>query len=140
MASKKNVLWILAQIFGPSIIVVLFFTFLSINSQISLSQSDIPNEIGYYESVDGYNVESNYPWQDFRSLEGTFIQVSRQGLRRESLKVLNTVGVCTMFVDNGRGVMWLTGFLNVRIEEPTMFVFYWKTQPDEPSILPGRSL
>ena len=140
MASKKVILKTLAQLFGPSIIVFLFFTFLSINSQISLSQSDIPTEIGYYEGVDGYYMESEYPWQDFMSLEGTFIQVSHQGLRRESLKVLNTVGVCTMFVDKGGGVMWLTGFSNVRMGEPTMFVFFWKTQPDESSILPRRSL
>jgi hypothetical protein len=139
MASKKTILKIFAQLFGPSIIGVLFFTFLAINSRISISQSDIPNELGYYESVEGYYIESEYPWQDFTSLEGTFIRVSRQGLRKESLKVLNIVGVCPMFIDKGRGVMWITGFSSIQIDDPTMFVFYWKTQPVESSILPGRS-
>jgi hypothetical protein len=92
---------------------------------IGLAKSDIPNEITFYESVSGVQLESSFLWSDFKELNGYFLRVSRQGLRKESLKVLNTLGICRVFVDPNRGVMWITGFVRIRVDEPMMFVYYW---------------
>lgn len=113
------------KLFSPSIITLLLLGGVSVNSRIGSAQSDIPNEIDYYESISGIYLDSTFPWSEFKDLDGYFLRVSRQGLRQESFEVLKTLGVCRMFVDKSRGVMWITGFVSVQMDEPKMFVYYW---------------
>lgn len=134
--SRRTAILVAAQIFGPSIIGVLLLTAISVNSRIAISQNGLTNELVYYANVDGYNIESNHPWSSFRDLDGIFLRVSRQGLRQESEKVRNTLGVSWIFVDEGFGVMWTTGFASVKTEVPTMIVYYWTSSPSDSPTAP----
>ncbi len=129
--SRRTAILVAAQIFGPSIIGVLLLTAISVDARIAISQRGLTNELVYYANADGYSIQSNHPWSSFRDLDGIFLQVSRQGLRDESEKVLNTVGITWIFVDEGSGVMWTTGFARIKTEVPTMIVYYWTTSPSD---------
>lgn len=137
MEVKGIALKLLIKVSSPSIVTLLFLFAISANSRLGLAQSDIPNEIIYYESVSGVNLESSFPWSDFKELDGYFLRVSRQGLRKESLKVLNTLGMCRVFVDTNRGVMWITGYVRIKINEPMMFVYYWLDPSGGSSVISG---
>jgi hypothetical protein len=140
METKWTVLKLSMKVFSPSIVTLVFLIAISTNSMIGLAKSDIPNEITFYENVSGMQLESSFPWPDFKELDGYFLRVSRQGLRKESFKVLNTLGICRIFVDTNRGVMWITGFMRIRIDEPTMFVYYWVDPSGGSEITIGENL
>ena len=123
--AKRVVLKTSIKLLSPSIITILLLWVISVNSRIVIAQSDLPNEIDYYESLSGVYLDSTFPWSQFKDLDGYFLRVSRQGLRQESLKVLNAIGVSRVFVDTSRGVIWITGITRVQTTEPRMFVFYW---------------
>ncbi len=125
MATKRGVLETSIKLLGPSIITILLLWVISVNSRIEIAQSDLPKEITYYDSLSGVYLESTFPWSQFKNLDGYFLRVSRQGLRQESLKVLNVIGVSRVFVDTSRGVIWITGINRVQTTEPRMFVYYW---------------
>ena len=108
---------------------------ISVNARIAISQGGLTNELVYHANADGYSIQFNHPGASFRDLNGIFLQVSRQGLRDESEKVLNIVGITWIFVDEGSGVMWTTGFARIRTEVPTMIVYYWTSSPgDVPTV------
>ena len=125
METKWTVFKLSIQVFSPSFVTLVFLIAISTNSMIGLAKADIPNEITFYEGVSGVQLESSFLWSDFKELDGYFLRVSRQGLRKESFKVLNTLGICRVFVDTNRGVMWITGFVRIKMNEPMMFVYYW---------------
>lgn len=60
MATKRGVLEISIKLLGPSIITILLFWVISVNSRIGIAQSDLPNEIDYYESLSGVYLESPF--------------------------------------------------------------------------------
>lgn len=124
MATKRVVLKTSIKLLSPSIITILLLWVISVNSRIIIAQSDIPNEIDY-ESLNGVYLDSTFPWSQFKDLDGYFLRVSRQGLRQESLRVLNAIGVSRVFVNTSRGVIWITGITRVQTTEPKMFVYFW---------------
>ena len=103
--AKRVVLKTSMKLLSPSIIALLVLKIISVNSMVARAQSDIPHEIDYYENLSGVSIESTFPWSQFKNLDGYFLRVSRQGLRQESLKVLNAIGVSRVFVDPSRGVI-----------------------------------
>jgi hypothetical protein len=125
MATKRVDLKTSMKLLSPSIIAILVLKIISVNSMVAIAQSDIPHEIDYYENLSGVYIESTFPWSQFQNLDGYFLRVSRQGLRQESLKVLNAIGVSRVFVDTSRGVIWITGIASVHTTEARMFVYYW---------------
>jgi hypothetical protein len=125
MATKRVVFWITVKLLSPSFITITLLMAISVNSRIVIAQSDFPNEIDYYEGISGVSLESAFPWPEFKNLDGYYLRVSRQGLRRQSIKVLDTLGVCRIFVDTRRGVIWMSGFTNVQMDEPRLFIYYW---------------
>ena len=125
MVSKRAVIETSIKLLGPSIVTLLVLWVLSINSIVGIAQSDIPHEIDYYESLSGVYMDSSHQWTQFKNLDGYFLRVSRQGLRKESLRVLDAIGVSRVFVDTSRGVIWITGMTRVHTTEPIMFVYYW---------------
>ncbi len=140
METKWTVLKLSIQVISPSIVTLVFLIAISTNSMIVLAKSDISNEISFYETVNGMQLESSFLWSDFKELDGYFLRVSRQGLRKESFKVLNTLGICRIFVDANRGVMWITGFVRIRMDEPMMFVYYWVDPSGGSQISIGENL
>jgi hypothetical protein len=70
-------------------------------------------------------MDSTHQWTQFKNLNGYFLRVSRQGLRKESFRVLEAIGVSRAFIDPSRGVIWITGMTRVHTTEPIMFVYYW---------------
>ena len=113
------------KLLSPSIIVLILLWVIAVNSRVGIARSGVPNEVDYYEGISGVHLESKFPWPDFKNLDGFFLRVSRQGLRQESLKVLDALGACRVFVDTSQGVIWMTGFSRVQMDEPMMFVYYW---------------
>ena len=123
--AKRVVLETSIKLLGPSIITILLLWMLSVNSIVGIAQSDNPHEIDYYKSLSGVYMDSSHQWSQFKNLDGYFFRVSRQGLRKESLRVLDAIGVSRVFVDASRGVIWITGLTRVQTTEPRMFVYYW---------------
>ena len=125
MATKRVVLETSIKLLAPSIITILVLWLLSVNSITQIAKSDIPHEIDYYQSLSGVYMDSTHQWTQFKNLDGYFLRVSKQGLRKESLRVLDAIGVSRVFVDRSRGVIWITGINRVHTTEPMMFVYYW---------------
>jgi hypothetical protein len=131
MGIAKTVFLASLKIFGPSMVGILLLGGISYLSIQARNRADLENEIIYYEGKNNYVIDSNFNWEEFKKLDGYFFRVSKQGLRKKSSLVISNHGICRMFVDHSNGVMWISGFMNIQLEEPKIFIYYWMTSPGE---------
>jgi hypothetical protein len=131
MRLTRSTVLFFSQLFGPSIIVLFLLGGISAIIQQALADSNIQNEILFYDRRDGFIIDNTVNWLKYRELDVRLFRVSKTGLRMECFKVVKLLGNCRVFVDQRSGIMWIEGLARVRLKEPEIFVYYWVTQLGE---------